>query len=88
MRSHPGADVKVFSVLARDGTALDELRPYAMKVAFSVATHLSGDYAPIEDILPTTYVIDRSGVLRYAVPGAFTSDGFEAMTSQLLAAPV
>ena len=88
MRSHPGADLKIFSVLAMDGTALNELRPFAMKVAFSLATHLYGPYAPLQASLPTSYVIDRAGVLRHAAPGAFTAESFDATISPLLAPPV
>ena len=37
--------------------------------------------------MPTNFVIDRAGVVRYAKAAAFTEETFDAVVSPLLAAP-
>jgi cytochrome c biogenesis protein CcmG/thiol:disulfide interchange protein DsbE len=46
-----------------------------------------GDYGPLKGV-PTNYVIDRDGVLRYAQSGALTLDTMNAILVPLLRAPV
>jgi len=52
-----------------------------------VADFRSWDYGKINDKVPSSYVIDRAGVLRLMQAGAFSEDGFEQTVSPLLDQP-
>lgn len=43
-----------------------------------------GDYAPIDRAVPTNFVIDRAGVVRYAKAGSFDLDSLNAILVPLL----
>ena len=47
-----------------------------------------GDYAPVRNSLPTNYVIDRAGIVRYAKEGAFSLDKLNEILVPLLNEPV
>jgi len=76
-------------------TTEDSVPEYQMRKLFGVMAitplhRLRGPYAPMEGV-PTNYVIDRAGVLRYARAGAFTLDALNDLLVPLLnepAAPV
>ena len=42
-------------------------------------------YGAIGGAVPTSYVIDRAGVIRHAKAGAFTDASFDSLISPLLA---
>jgi cytochrome c biogenesis protein CcmG/thiol:disulfide interchange protein DsbE len=87
IRTHPDQDLKVFAIRVDDVPA-DKLKPLAAILSFPVATDLqSWSYGEINDSLPTSYVIDRSGILRFAHAGAFTEESFYALITPLLAEP-
>ena len=74
-------------------TTEDSLPEYQMRKLFAAMAitplhRLKGPYAPIRSSLPTNYVIDRAGVVRYAEPGAFTLDGLNSVLVPLLGEPV
>ena len=65
-----------------------KLKPLASILSFPLVVQFSSwDYGLINNELPTTYVIDRSGVLRHAGAGAFGDAEFAALVTPLLAEP-
>ena len=48
---------------------------------------IKGPYAPIDDGVPTSFIIDRAGTLRYAKAGALTLDTLNAQLVPLLREP-
>jgi hypothetical protein len=52
-----------------------------------LAHRLSGSAFETLDGVPTNYVIDRSGVVRYAQAGAFDNETLDALIGPLLAEP-
>ena len=65
-----------------------EVRSWLKKVAGLLSYPLANQTLPHYPILggvPTTYVIDRKGVLRVAQSGAFTEDAFRRTIDPLLA---
>jgi peroxiredoxin len=55
-------------------------------LSFPLASKLSGGkYGTIDGAVPTSYVIDRKGVLRYAKAGAFNAEEFIQLIQPLLA---
>ncbi len=87
-RQHPGQGLRIFAVTVDDTASDSQLRPLAKALAFPLATRISGwGYGEIDGAVPTSYVIDRAGILRHAEPGAFTDDSFDALITPLLAEP-
>jgi thiol-disulfide isomerase/thioredoxin len=80
------AGLSVFAVTAEDSLPLSRLKPVAAAMAIPMVRHLKGPYGVMEGV-PTNYVIDRAGVLRYAKAGAFDLDQLNALLVPLLRAP-
>jgi cytochrome c biogenesis protein CcmG, thiol:disulfide interchange protein DsbE len=70
-------------------TTEDSLPQYQLKKLFQVmhippVRRMKGPYEPIKGAVPTNFVIDRSGKLRYAKAGAFDLDSLNATLVPLL----
>jgi thiol-disulfide isomerase/thioredoxin len=66
------------------GSAPDSaLRPLAKLLSLPLASRFSGPYADPEKV-PTNYVIDRAGIVRYAKAGAFDLDTLNDVLVPLL----
>ncbi|HXP65787.1 MAG TPA: hypothetical protein VN815_09940, partial [Steroidobacteraceae bacterium] len=60
------------------------LRPLAKVLTLQMVKRFKGDYGDIR-YLPTNFVIDRQGILRYAESGGFTEESIDAVLRPLLA---
>jgi cytochrome c biogenesis protein CcmG/thiol:disulfide interchange protein DsbE len=70
-----------------EGSAPDSLlRPVAAKLAIPIVSRFSGPYANPAAV-PTNYVIDRAGVVRYVNAGAFDLESLNAVLVPLLKEP-
>lgn len=74
-------------------TTEDSVPDYQMQKLFAVLSitplhRLKGPYGPIHDAVPTNFVIDRAGVVRFAQAGAFTLDELNDVLVPLLKEPV
>jgi thiol-disulfide isomerase/thioredoxin len=88
IRQHPNSDLKLFAVTTEGSVPNSKLKPLAAVLSFPLATRISGNaYGPLEGAVPTNFVIDRGGVVRWAKPGAFTEEVFDRLVRPLLAAP-
>lgn len=83
MWAHAGTDLKIYAVTTELQFPAAKLKPLQSLLAFPVATSISGGYG-VKSGVPTSYVIDRSGVVRFAAAGAFTLESFEALVTPLL----
>lgn len=64
-----------------------KLKPLQGILSYPLATNVSGRaYRQLAGV-PTSYVIDRSGVVRFAAAGAFTLESFDALVTPLLKQP-
>lgn len=80
--------LEIFAVTTEDSVPPYQLRRVASLLSFPLATKLSGPgYGAINGAVPSSYVIDRSGTLRYAKAGAFTLESFQAVILPLLREP-
>jgi thiol-disulfide isomerase/thioredoxin len=87
LRRRPDDDLKLFAVTTEGSVPNAKLKPLAAALSFPLATSISGHaYGPLDGV-PTNYVIDRGGIVRYAKSGAFTEDAFDEVVRPLLAAP-
>jgi peroxiredoxin len=79
-----GGDIEIFAVATEDSLSPRQLKPVQALVAFPMIKHFMGDYGIVK-ALPLNFVVDRSGVLRYAEAGAFTLNSMNAILGPLLA---
>jgi len=80
--------LRVFAVTTEDSVPIYQLKPLFAAMAIPSARRLKGKgYAPIDGAVPTNFVIDRAGVLRYAKAGAFDLDELNAVLIPLLNEP-
>jgi thiol-disulfide isomerase/thioredoxin len=87
-RAHGNEGFEVYAVTVEGSVPQYKLGKLKSALSFQLASRLSGSaYGTIGEAVPTSYVIDRSGVLRYAKAGAFEKEDFEALILPLIAQP-
>ena len=84
VRTHP--TLKIFAVSTEDSVPRGQLKPLAAALSFPLAFDLHGGGYGIMDAVPTSYVIDRGGVIRYAKAAAFDARTLDETVGPLLAA--
>lgn len=84
-RKHAARGLQMFAIKDDSDSRPDrDLAPLSRIVPF-LAKRLNGrGYGSIDGAVPSNYVIDRDGVLRYARPGAFTAGDLDAVVTPLL----
>lgn len=87
MQKHQG--LRVFAVLDQSEASIppSRLKTYLGQLAMPSARRIAGPYAPM-GALPTNYVIDRAGVVRYARTGAFDLNALNRLIMPLLREPI
>lgn len=76
--------LRVFAVATEDSLPTRTLKPLFAAMAMQSARSINGPY-PILGGLPTNYVIDRAGRVRYAKASAFDLDDLNTLLPPLLA---
>jgi cytochrome c biogenesis protein CcmG, thiol:disulfide interchange protein DsbE len=56
-------------------------------LGYPLAMRMRGGYPAIDNSVPSTYIIDRQGVIRFAKAGAFTRQSFAEAIAPLLVEP-
>jgi thiol-disulfide isomerase/thioredoxin len=79
--------LRVFAVNTEESLPLSQLRPVVAGLKIPVIRHLTGPYRSL-GALPTNYVIDRAGVLRYAKAAVFTEDVMNSVLGPLMRQPM
>jgi thiol-disulfide isomerase/thioredoxin len=82
-----GYGLKILAVTTEDSIPIRDLRPLAEKVSFDMARHFHGPYRVLKAV-PTNFIIDRNGILRYAKAAAFDLDSLNAVLIPLLQQPI
>ena len=87
-RRHPRRDLKIFAITIDNTVSPTKLKPLAAQLTFPLIARLTGGgYGTVRGAVPTSYVIDRAGVVRYAQAGSFSAASFEKVVGPLLAEP-
>jgi peroxiredoxin len=87
-RRHRGEGLRMFAVTGEDSVPRRLLQPLAAVLAIPLSNRFQGNaYGPIGGMVPSSYVIDRAGVVRYAKSGAFDAESLDAILRPLLAEP-
>ncbi|HEY8053595.1 MAG: TlpA family protein disulfide reductase [Steroidobacterales bacterium] len=82
-RAQQHVGLRVLAVTTEDSAPLSQLKPLAAALAIPMVRRFKGDYGPLKGV-PTNYVIDRDGILRYAQAGSFTLDDLNTILVPLL----
>ncbi len=78
--------LRIIAVTTESSVPDELLKPLAAKLSFPLAHDVRGPYGDLGAV-PTSYVIDRAGVVRYAKADAFDLDKLNAVLIPLLKAP-
>jgi cytochrome c biogenesis protein CcmG/thiol:disulfide interchange protein DsbE len=83
-RRQHSAGLVILAVATEDSLTPFQLRPLAKLLTLQMVKRFKGEYGQVK-YLPTNFVIDRKGVLRYAESGGFTQQGIEQVLGPLIA---
>jgi cytochrome c biogenesis protein CcmG/thiol:disulfide interchange protein DsbE len=75
--------LKILAITTEDSIPINQLKPLAEKVHFDMARNFHGPYGVLKGV-PTNYIIDRNGILRYAKADAFDFDSLNDVLIPLL----
>jgi cytochrome c biogenesis protein CcmG/thiol:disulfide interchange protein DsbE len=78
--------LRILTVATEGSLPLSKLKAVAAALAMPVVRRFKGDYFP-DKSLPTNYVIDKAGILRYSKAAALTLDDMNAILIPLLREP-
>ena len=82
-RAQMSNGLDVIALATEDSVPMEMLKPLAAVCSFPFVRRMRGDYEVMGGV-PTNYVIDRNGIVRYAKAGGFTLDGLNAILVPLL----
>jgi cytochrome c biogenesis protein CcmG, thiol:disulfide interchange protein DsbE len=84
-RKHAAEGLRLFAVTTEDSVLDYQLKPLQSALSFPLAHKIVGKgLGPLGGV-PTSFVIDRRGVIRYAKAGAFDEATLDAVVGPLLA---
>ncbi|MEA3035821.1 MAG: hypothetical protein QOH04_1586 [Sphingomonadales bacterium] len=76
-RRYKDTGFEIYGVTTEDSVEAYKLRKVSELLSYRLARRLSGDgYPLIEGGVPTSYVIDRAGIIRFTKSGAFDAQEF------------
>lgn len=78
--------LRVFAVATEDSLPAFKLKPLFAAMAIPSARRIKGQFA-VMGALPTNYIIDRAGIVRYAKAGAFDLNDLNSLLVPLLREP-
>jgi len=79
--------LRVFAVTTESSLQPAQIRPVIKLLALTAVRSISRPYEPIEGAIPTNFIIDRNGTLRYAKAAAFDIDDLNKEVGTLLGEP-
>jgi len=82
-REDARAGLRVLAVTTEDSAPLSKLKPLAEKVGLTMARNFTGGYG-LPKALPTNFIIDRGGIVRYARAGSLSLNDLNAILVPLL----
>jgi cytochrome c biogenesis protein CcmG/thiol:disulfide interchange protein DsbE len=82
-RRQHSAGLVILAVATEDSLTPFQLRPLQRLLTLQMVKRFKGNYGDIK-YLPTNFVIDRKGILRYAESGGFTQEGLDQVLGPML----
>ncbi|HEY0623700.1 MAG TPA: TlpA disulfide reductase family protein [Sphingomonas sp.] len=78
------AGLSVYAITTEGSLPIHKLKPLFAAMQIPSARSIRGPYSPIGGAVPSNFVIDRAGVLRYAKAAAFDLDDLNRILVPLL----
>ena len=79
--------LQLIAITTEDSAPASALKPLQAALRFPLVRNFRGKYVAIDGSVPSNYVIDRAGVVRYAKAGAFDLDDLNRIIVPLLNEP-
>ena len=76
--------LRVFAITTENSLPVFRMKPLFAAMAITPARRIKGKYPLIGDAVPTNYIIDRAGVVRYGKAAALDLDDLNATLIPLL----
>src|SRR4051794_37479101 len=86
-RRHKDEGLEIFGVTTEDSLPPSMLKRVSEVLSYPLVLRFSGNGYPILNGVPTSYVIDRHGIVRYAKAGSFDELEFNQIILPLLREP-
>ena len=83
-RRHKKLGFQIFGVVTKDSIPLSRMKKLTEVLSYPLASDLKGKYGVVKESVPTSYIIDRKGIVRYAKAGSFSETEFAALINPLL----
>jgi cytochrome c biogenesis protein CcmG/thiol:disulfide interchange protein DsbE len=83
-RKNEPRGLEMFGVTTEDSVPTFHLKKLSAALSYPLAAKIKGGYGAIGNAVPSTYIIDRKGVVRVAKAGVFTAATFKAAVDPLL----
>ena len=84
---HKDEGFEIFGVTTEDSVPPSMLKRVSQVLSYPLVLRFSGNGYPILSGVPTSYVIDRHGIVRYAKAGSFSGAEFDEVILPLLHEP-
>jgi len=86
LRARRDYGLRVVALATENSVPDNQLRPLAGKLAIPFLRRMNGAYTVLQGV-PTNYIIDRAGVVRYAKAGGLTLQAMNELLVPLLSEP-
>ena len=77
--------LEMFGVTTEDSVSKTQLKKVSELLSYPLSNRMSRGYGSIDNAVPSTYIIDRKGIVRHAKKGAYTERELKAALDPLLA---
>ncbi len=84
-KANQARGLEMFGVTTEDSVPKYQLKKLSDVLSYPLSNRMSAGYGAIDNAVPSTYIIDRHGMVRQANKGAFTEREFKAALDPLLA---
>ncbi len=75
---------EIIGIVTRDPVLPYQLKRVSAALSYPLALDLKGKYGILRNAVPTNYIIDRKGIIRYAKAQTFDEDDFKKLVEPLL----
>ena len=84
-KANQARGLEMFGVTTEDSVPKYQLKRVSELLSYPLSNRMSSGYGAIDNAVPSTYIIDRKGILRHAKKGAYSAAEFKAALDPLLA---
>mgnify|MGYP001613794869 CR=1 FL=1 len=84
-KANQARGLEMFGVTTENSLPKAQLKKVGDLLSYPLSNRMSAGYGAIDNAVPSTYIIDRKGIVRHAKKGAYTEREFKAAIDPLLA---